>query len=104
MMDECMRAASHKLTRLKLAAAACSLALASTAAGAQGYPERAVTFVVPYTAGSQTDSVARLIAQALQERLGQPFLIENKAGGGGLLAALLRGPAVAGRQWRGQAV
>ena len=73
----------------RLARIACvGLALASTAARAEGYPERPVTIVVPYTAGSQTDSVARLIAQALQERLGQPFLVENKAGSGGLLAAL----------------
>jgi tripartite-type tricarboxylate transporter receptor subunit TctC len=83
-----MPATSRKPAHFKLAAATCWLALAPAAAGAEGYPERAVTFVVPYTAGSQTDQVARLIAQALQERLGQPFLIENKAGGGGLLAAL----------------
>ena len=43
-----------------------SFALASAVAAAEGYPERPVTFVVPYTAGSQTDQVARMIAQALQ--------------------------------------
>jgi tripartite-type tricarboxylate transporter receptor subunit TctC len=87
MMDDCMPAAFPKFAHLTCVAAIFCFALASAAA-AEGYPERPVTLVVPYTAGSQTDQVARLIAQALQERLGQPFLIENKAGGGGLLAAL----------------
>ena len=58
------------------------------ALAADRYPSRPVTFVVPYTAGSQTDSVARLIGQYLQEALGQPFVIENKVGGGGIVAAL----------------
>ena len=76
------------LAHLKRVTAIFCFALASAAAAAEGYPERPVTFVVPYTAGSQTDQVARLLAQALQERLGQPFLVENKAGSSGLLAAL----------------
>jgi tripartite-type tricarboxylate transporter receptor subunit TctC len=87
MMDDRMPAAFAKLADLKRIAAVFCLTLASAVAAAEGYPERPVTFVVPYTAGSQTDQVARLIGQALQERLGQPFLIENKAGGGGMLAA-----------------
>src|SRR5271156_3612845 len=82
-----MPAASLQPARLTLAGAAFCLALASGPARAE-YPEHPVTFIVPYTAGSQTDSVARMIAQALQEKLGQPFLVENKAGGGGLVAAL----------------
>jgi tripartite-type tricarboxylate transporter receptor subunit TctC len=73
--------------RLTLFAATVGFAFASVPAHAE-YPERPVTIVVPYTAGSQTDSVARLIAQALQEKLGQPFLVENKAGASGLVAAL----------------
>ena len=80
--------ALRRLAPLSLTAAALCFALASAATAAEGYPERPVTFVVPYTAGSQTDQVARLLAQALQERLGQPFLVENKAGSSGLLAAL----------------
>ena len=83
-----MPAAFPTLARLKRVAAIFCFALASAAAAAEGYPERPVTFVVPYTAGSQTDQVARLLAQALQGRLGQPFLVENKAGSSGLLAAL----------------
>lgn len=71
-----------------------TLALAGSAM-AEHYPSRPVTVVVPYTAGSQTDSVARLIAQYLQETLGQPFVIENKTGAGGTVAALAvaRAPA-----------
>jgi len=58
------------------------------ATAAERYPSRPVTFVVPYTAGSQTDSVARLIGQYLHDALGQPVVIENKTGGGGVVAAL----------------
>jgi tripartite-type tricarboxylate transporter receptor subunit TctC len=56
-------------------------------AGAQDYPTRPVTIVVPFGPGSATDTTARLIAQGLQEALGRPFVVENKSGGGGLIAA-----------------
>jgi putative tricarboxylic transport membrane protein len=55
--------------------------------GAQSYPSRPVTIITPFAAGSVTDATARTIAQHLQERLGQPFVVENRAGAGGLLAA-----------------
>jgi tripartite-type tricarboxylate transporter receptor subunit TctC len=74
-----------------LAAAAASFAavvLGSTVtAQAQSYPTRTVTILTPFAAGSVTDAAARLVAQALQETLGQPFVVENRAGAGGLLAA-----------------
>jgi tripartite-type tricarboxylate transporter receptor subunit TctC len=63
------------------------LAAAATGAGAETYPARPVTIVTPFAAGSQTDAAARLIAQSLQETLGGSFVIENKAGAGGLIAA-----------------
>jgi tripartite-type tricarboxylate transporter receptor subunit TctC len=63
-----------------------SLALAATA-GAADYPARPVTILTPFAAGSVTDAAARLIAASLQEALGQPFVVENRAGAGGLLAA-----------------
>ncbi len=52
-------------------------------ATAQTYPDRAVRVVVPWPPGQATDLVARIVAQKLSESLGQPFVIENKAGAGG---------------------
>ncbi len=46
------------------------------------YPSRPVRWVVPYTAGGATDVISRLICQRLSERLGQPFIVENKPGAG----------------------
>ena len=46
------------------------------------YPTRAVRWIVPYTAGGATDVLSRLLCQRLAERLGQPFIIENKPGAG----------------------
>ncbi|WP_158541568.1 Bug family tripartite tricarboxylate transporter substrate binding protein [Pelagibacterium lacus] len=57
----------------------------STAAWAQGYPERPVTIVVPYTAGAVTDVLARHVAHSLQEKWGQPVVVENRPGGGSML-------------------
>jgi tripartite-type tricarboxylate transporter receptor subunit TctC len=61
--------------------------LATGPATAEHYPSRQVTLVVPFGPGSTTDMAARVIAPYLQEAMGQPFVIENKAGGGGLIAA-----------------
>ena len=66
-----------------------SLALATTLAlptwAQDGYPSRPIRVIVPYPAGGSTDQLARAIQQPLQELLGQPVIVENKAGAGGTL-------------------
>ncbi|MDB5947543.1 MAG: tctC [Ramlibacter sp.] len=61
------------------------VALASTAHAA--WPERPITLVVGYAAGGSVDAIARLVAQPLSERLGQPIVIENVGGAGGSIGA-----------------
>jgi tripartite-type tricarboxylate transporter receptor subunit TctC len=56
-------------------------------AHAQGYPTKAITLVVPFSAGGPTDVVARLLGASMQRTLGQTVVIENKTGAGGTLAA-----------------
>ncbi len=68
------------------AATVAALVVVSVAARAE-YPTRQVTIVVPFGPGSVTDAAARLLAHELQIVMGQPFVIENKVGGGGLIAA-----------------
>src|SRR5437762_9078745 len=78
------------MKRLSRLLAVC-LALAALAAPAlseaQTYPSRPIRWVVPYTPGGITDSVTRLVAQKLQESLGQPIVIENKPGANSMLGA-----------------
>jgi tripartite-type tricarboxylate transporter receptor subunit TctC len=64
-------------------------AVAASAAGAQAqaYPTRPVTFVVPFAPGGGTEFLARLLGQRLEQRLGKPFVIENRPGGGGVTGA-----------------
>jgi tripartite-type tricarboxylate transporter receptor subunit TctC len=52
-----------------------------------GYPDQAITIVVPFTAGGPTDTVTRLIAEPMRATLGQPIVVQNVAGAGGTLAA-----------------
>jgi tripartite-type tricarboxylate transporter receptor subunit TctC len=64
------------------------LAALTTRATAQTYPSRPVTIITPFAAGSVTDATARAIAAHLQETLGQTFIVENRAGAGGMPAAM----------------
>src|ERR687895_2085912 len=56
-------------------------------AGAQKFPSKVITMVVPFTAGGPTDTVARLIAAPMSKVLGQQVIIENVGGAGGTIAA-----------------
>jgi len=73
------------LARKALLPLLASLMLATNAQAA--WPERPVTFVIPFAAGGLTDVLARLTAERLQARLGQPFVVENAAGAAGTIAA-----------------
>ncbi len=64
---------------------ALTLGLAASGAEAQGWPDRPVHVVVPLTAGSATDVMARMVARQLGQQLGQPFIVENKPGAGGTI-------------------
>jgi tripartite-type tricarboxylate transporter receptor subunit TctC len=64
-------------------AAVAAVALAATSAMAQAWPNKPVRIVVPYGAGSSPDVIARIVAEKLSPRLGQPVVIENRAGAGG---------------------
>jgi tripartite-type tricarboxylate transporter receptor subunit TctC len=80
---------------LRLAAAAAPLPAICRTARAQAYPSRPVRIVVGQTAGSGTDTAARLLGQWLSNRLGQPFIVENQPGAGSNIAAgaVARAPA-----------
>lgn len=58
---------------------------------AQGFPDKPLTLVVPFAAGGPTDVSARLYGKALEKHLGQPVVIENKAGEGRHLGQHVRG-------------
>ncbi|MBL8386112.1 MAG: tripartite tricarboxylate transporter substrate binding protein BugD [Burkholderiales bacterium] len=68
------------------AAAVAALALAASQAGAQNYPTKPVTLVVPFAAGGPTDIVTRQLAQAMTKPMGGTVIVENKPGAGGTLA------------------
>jgi tripartite-type tricarboxylate transporter receptor subunit TctC len=67
----------------RLALSLLVLALWLSPLHAQGWPSRAVTVIVPFIAGSTPDSLARIVADGLQQRLGTPFVVENRPGASG---------------------
>src|SRR5918911_3493245 len=74
--------------KLALLAAASLLAPASALAQ-QSYPSKPIRLVVPFAPGGGNDFLARVVGQKLGERLGQQFIIDNRAGAGGILATEL---------------
>ncbi len=67
--------------------ALCAMPLISRRAGAEQWPSRPVKFVVPFAAGGTTDILARVVAAKMSEQFGQQFIVENKTGAGGNIAA-----------------
>jgi tripartite-type tricarboxylate transporter receptor subunit TctC len=63
------------------------MGLAAPAVHAQSYPNKPIKFIVPFSAGSATDNVGRILAQAMGDALGQTITVENKAGANGILGA-----------------
>lgn len=72
-----------------------ALAFGMSAAALAAYPEKPVTLVVPFPPGGSTDAIARVIGQKLAEKLGQSFVVDNKAGATGTIGAAFvkRAPA-----------
>jgi len=73
--------------RMRSALAGTALALIGSAAAAQAYPSKPIRLVVPFPPGGAVDVYARHVQPALQDALGQPVVVENKAGAGGMLGA-----------------
>jgi tripartite-type tricarboxylate transporter receptor subunit TctC len=74
------------LTRRRLLAVCAAAGLGSTrAAKAQDWPQRPVRIIVPFGPGGGSDIIGRIVGQSLQEKLGQPVVIENRPGAGGTL-------------------
>ena len=70
-----------------LCAAACLTAFGTGLAHAQAYPTKTITMIVPFAAGGPTDTVARLVAQSMGNKLKQQIIIENVGGAGGTIGA-----------------
>src|SRR5260370_35874587 len=78
----------HRRERLA-SMAALALAGSASQAHAETWPQRPVRLIVPFAAGGNTDGIARIAAQRLSEALGEQFVIENRPGAGGAIAAEL---------------
>ena len=75
------------LTKAVTVAVALGASLGMSCAMAQAYPNKPIKFVVPFSAGSATDIVARTVADAMSKSMGQTIVIDNKLGAGGTIAA-----------------
>ena len=82
-MTEFFRTLSRRAGLKTLAAAALAAAAATPALAQDRFPSKPLTIVVPFVAGVTTDILARVVGQAMSEDLGQPVIIDNRAGAGG---------------------
>ena|SRR5436305_14244306 len=76
------------MTRLIHLVLAIALAIIAAPAFAQDYPARPVKIIVPFGAGGPADVTARLLAQNLQDKLEQPFVVEDKPGAGAVIGTI----------------
>lgn len=90
-----MTTSISRRTAFKIGAGAAAAPFVASEGFAQAYPARPVTCVVPFGAGGSTDVIGRIVCDRLSQKLGQSFVIENKAGAGGNVgvAAVARSPA-----------
>src|SRR5262245_62386006 len=90
-----MKATSTRLRRIIQGLAALAFCAMLPAVQAQTWPTKPIKVIVPYTPGGFTDITARLVTAKLQERLGQPVIIENKPGANSIIGvdALAKSPA-----------
>lgn len=77
----------HAVTRRLLVAAALTACAFTGVAHAQAWPAKPIRFIVPFTAGSGTDIIARAVGDTMAKGLGQPIVVENRPGAGGTIAA-----------------
>lgn len=78
---------TSNMTR-RVALAAATMLLAGTAWAQSAWPAKPITLIVPFPPGGPTDVVSRIVGKELSERLGQPVIVENKAGASGSIAAI----------------
>ena len=85
----------HAWPKLVLTAACAATAASVAAQSANGYPAQPIRFIVPYSPGGGTDTIARLIAQPLAEAWRQPVVVDNRPGASGMIGseAVLKAPA-----------
>src|ERR1700748_3637526 len=77
-----------------LVAAAFAVAAMSAAARSETYPEKPITFVVPFAPGGGSDVIARLLQEDIRKELGQPIVIDNRAGANGAIGSAAAARAV----------
>src|SRR3990172_9276893 len=80
-----MRGGQHMKVGFLHSLAALVLVVSSQFAGAQAYPSKPIRLIIPFPPGGPTDLAARALAPAMGSRLGQPLVIENRPGAGGVV-------------------